>query len=164
MSMPELVPPLEDQSQGRFLELLINEAEIEVLNKSYIHSKRLNNRGRRRFPELLVQAAEKNDTQWLIKALQQPQFLRNRESRKEEGNVLRFVRMPKNPVESLAHAQMDRLRLRAHCRLMLELGHKKITLAARKQNAPWEMEKRTFDTKMVLDDLRRDACQETLLY
>lgn len=164
MSKSSLAKKIKRPPASRFEELLIEEADIEIAEGTYLKSKRLSEKGKREFPSLLLQAAGYNDTQWLIQALQQPHLLWTREARKEEGNILRFRPMPKNAFQDLAVTQMNRLRLRAHCRLQLEQGQKQIKVPCRKRDMPWEMEMRTFETQVLLEDLRRQACQESLLY
>jgi hypothetical protein len=164
MSLPQSAPTASELPPNRFRELLLEEAEKEIRNKTFIQSSRLNCRGKESYPELIYQAAAKDDTQWFIRELQVRGLLRIRDGRKEEGNVYRFVLMPTDAAESLAYAQMNRLKLRAHCRLMLENGHLEMSLPCRKREQPWEMETRTFNTEELLRDLQRDACQTTLLY
>ena len=146
-----------------FQDFLRDETTLEINAKSWFASRRLTERGKEIFPKLLLQSIEKdNGAAWLIEQLGQQRLLKNREGI-SNGTIYRFSMIPEDAVETLVYAQLNRLKLRAHCRVAIQAGKTEIAASRRSRSNPLEMEACTVDPKLLLNDLRRSAGSETTL-
>lgn len=100
---------------SRTRELMLEELIIDIEKKALYLSKRLNDSGILRYPELLRHAIEKGNDDTLAQELKNG-YLNAAEQRKKPKGGSSTVNVPVNANEMLAEGEFNRFYIRALCR------------------------------------------------
>jgi len=130
-------------------------------------SDRLNDEGRAKYPDLLLEAARSGNVDSFINSLGMQYFNTHYLRRKPKGGYTE-AKMPYNANVTLCEGEFNRFYIRAVCLKALNTGQKFVTAyRARSSTNPRPesiaIEGKQFDAKKLLDDLRENIGVDTAL-
>ncbi|NOZ63490.1 MAG: hypothetical protein GXO71_00820 [Caldiserica bacterium] len=130
-------------------------------------SDRLNDEGRRKYPDLLLEAAQSGNIESFIDSLGMQYFKTHYLKRRPKGGYTK-AKMPRNPNITLCEGEFNRFYIRAVCVKALNTGQKFVTAyRARPSTNPRPesiaIEEKQFDAEMLLKDLRNNIGVDTAL-
>lgn len=145
---------------------MIDEAEADVEAGTLFVSRRLNGRGMRRWPHILIDAIRIGDPETLASCIRTESLLVDREISHRNGQSYE-KKVPVNAADTLAEGEFIRFYMRAVCIQALSAGTKvRVYRAKPVMNPRPESEAKignVVDPTELLDDLRRNIGMETFL-
>lgn len=143
----------------RTRDYMIDEIQRDIATRALYLSPRLTPAGKRDYPGLLLEAAEKGSPESLAAALESDDRIQEEESRWTPKNRITVAATPFNTAAMLATDQFNRYYIRAVCRRALDdgAGHVEV-YRARPVQAPRPLSERLIGRWLpagaVLDDVR----------
>jgi len=98
----------------RTREFMIQELNLDISNGRLYKSQRLNSFGQETWSEILREAVQSHNDDWLADQLQTRGCFETYEPRKTRGRIT-MVKVPKNASETLAEGEFNRFYARALC-------------------------------------------------
>lgn len=139
--------------------LMLDEIETDKLVKHPIGGKRLNDKGKSVYPELLREAFGNHDERWLAHEIRKRGLLIFREEKKLGGKIIK-ASVPTTAADTLAESDFNRFYCRGVCRLVLETDEEGVvevyrakTVDHEQQSPRWSVG-RKYPAKDVLKNLR----------
>ncbi len=147
---------------------MLDEIQADVnANRLYI-SNRLNELGRRQWPELLRQAIENHNDDWLATQLRQRNYMADFEQKKKPTGGYTTSRIPITAANTLSEGEFNRFYIRGLCLSVIASGQNELEIYRGKpaNNPRPESEQRigTFlPAEKLLQDLRNSVGIDTAL-
>lgn len=105
--------------------LMAEEIESDCSREVNYVSKRLTEEGKKKFPELLIQAANEHDSAWLASELNRLGLIKTHETRRTRGGTS-TVKVPITAAETLAEGEFNLYFVRALCKYAIEQGNSEV--------------------------------------
>lgn len=151
---------------SRTRELMLEELLIDIEKKVLYLSKRLNDSGILKYPELLRYAIEKGNDNILAQELKNG-YLKVTEQRKKPKGGFSVVNVPVNANEMLAEGEFNRFYMRALCSRAIDEGKVLIVYRAKNVTNPRPESQmkigHTVNPHQLLKDLRENIGTDTAL-
>lgn len=135
------------------------ESELDVdINEDRVYiSPRLNNQGQAVWVDLLREAIQSHDEEWLEAEIRSRRLLNQNEVRIRNGKS-HSAKVPITAAETLSEGEFNRYYIRGLCLLAIQNKSKIMAYRGKSVSNPrWESEDligRAFDPQRILDDLR----------
>jgi len=142
-------------------EYMLEELQRDIKDDALYYSSRFNSKGKANWPELLENAIENYDDEWLAKQLRKIGAMKSYEKKKSGG-----AKVPKNAPKMLAEGQFNRFYIRGLCKRAIEEGISEVEVYRGKQvrNPRPKSQKlvgERFDPKRILQDVRNSKGEQT---
>jgi len=150
---------LDEKTRGYMLE----ELNKDIDSESIYYSPRLNSKGESEWIDLLRNAIEHHDDEWLANQIRRINGMKSYEMRQESK-----AKVPKNAHETLAEGEFNRYYIRGLCRRAIDEGISDVEVYRGKEvrNPRFESQKKIgerFNSKNLLEDLRESPGVEPAL-
>jgi hypothetical protein len=138
---------------------MLKELEKDRSEANLYISPRLTSEGQSRYPELLKQAIESHDEDWLAKQLRMQGKMKTEEQRKKPSGGFTTAKVPVTAPDTLAEGEFNRFYCRALCARALQNGIEYLVIYRAKQvqaSRPESVDKENTHilAKQLLHDLR----------
>jgi hypothetical protein len=137
-------------------------AEIQAARqeKNLYYSRRFNDQGITRWPELLQEAARRHDDHWLAYRLEAEGLMKGLEGARTPSGGYTIKHVPHTAAETMAEGQFNRYYILGVCRRALAAGKPSVTVYQAKQRTehPPELDEligAALDAQALHADLRR---------
>jgi hypothetical protein len=153
---------LDDRTRHSMLE----EVLMDIERKALYLSKRLNDNGIAKYPEILRRAIDRGNDSTFADELQSG-YMNTTEERKKPSGGFTSVRVPSNAHEMLAEGEYNRFYVRALCRRAIQEGTSLVIYRAKPVSNPRPESElkigQTVDPQRLLEDLRNNVGIDTAL-
>ena len=103
-------------------DFMLRELELDVRSGTLYISPRLTEAGASAWSDLLREAFEKYDDNWLAATLRSKGFIRSTEQRRKPNGGITTAKVPRNAPETLAEGEFNRFYIRGLCAYVIEMG------------------------------------------
>jgi len=151
----------------RTRDFMLKELELDISSKKLYISPRLNSIGRAKWVELLKEAIQKNNDDWLANQLRVKGYMKSYETRRTSKGIIE-VRVPSSAPETLAEGEFNRFYARGLCLRAISEGISEVVVYRGKQVQRPRPESqlmigKKINAKALLDDLRKSQGVEPAL-
>jgi hypothetical protein len=148
--------------------LMLEEIEYDIQRNTLFISPRLNDRGIKEYPNLLINAATSSNDVKLAYDLLNYKYLSDKEPRRKKDGTHSLVSVPYNANELIAEGEFNRFYIRALCLRVLNDNKGKLRVYRAKQvNSPRPESQakigQIISASTLLDDLRTNTGIDTVL-
>jgi hypothetical protein len=148
--------------------LMIDEINIDCAENKLYLSSRLNQEGKKKWADLLKEAAKSNADEWLATELIKQRLLNTEEERRKPTGGTTIAKVPVNANETLAEGEFNRFYCRAVCKYAIANKNPLVQVyRARQSKNPRSesilMEGKTISPVVLLNDLRTSQGVDTAL-
>jgi len=152
----------------RTRELMADEIGKDIEAKNVYLSGRLTPEGEIRWIDLLLEAVNDHDDDWLASQLTRLSLIRDFETRRKPTGGTTQARIPANAPDTLAQGEFNRYYIRALCRYAIDVGLDSVVVyRARHSSSPRRESEELIGKKLapgvVLNDLRSAVGVDTAL-
>jgi hypothetical protein len=139
---------------------MLDEIQAARQEKNLYYSRRFNDHGIARWPELLHEAARRHDAHWLAARLEVEGLLKWLEGARTPSGGYTIRHVPHNAAETMAEGQFNRYYILGVCRRALAQGRSSVTVYRAKQRAEHSPELEeligaSLDARALHAELRR---------
>lgn len=147
---------------------MLKELEMDVEKKTLYISPRLNERGQTTWAELLKEAINDHDDDWLANQLILKGCMKLYEERKSQSGKITIAKVPVTAPETLAEGEFNRFYARGVCARAIAEGISEVVVYRGRQVKQPRPESeamigRRIEAKALLEDLRRSQGVEPAL-
>jgi hypothetical protein len=149
-------------------QLMVRELESDQGSGTLYLSPRLTQHGAQAWPQLLREAMERHEDEWLASSLREHNYLNAKEQRAKRTGGFTTVSVPYTAADTLAEGEFNRFYARALCAHVLEFGGTEVEVYRGKAvSSPRPdseaMIGRRLPARQLLDDLRKSPGVESAL-
>lgn len=145
---------------------IIAEIKADIQEGRIYISERLNDLGRKIYPQVLLEAATNSDLNGFVVSLDMSHFNSHEQRRNPKGGYT-AAQIPHNANVTLCEGEFNRYYIRGVCLKAIEMGKRVIAYRARHSNNPRSesvaLEGRGLDPNQLLEDLRKNPGVDTAL-
>ena len=147
---------------------MLSEVAHDIASNALYISNRLNPNGRTLWPELLRQAIEHHDIQWLADALRSRACMASTEQRRKPSGGFTDAAVPVTAPDTLAEGEFNRFYIRGLCQRVLQQGSGSLVVYRAKEVSSPRAESQALigtaiDAQKTLTDLREHPGIDTAL-
>jgi hypothetical protein len=152
---------------GSVRALMLEEFELDVQGGSLYYSERFTPTGRAQYPELMRQAIQAHDEQWLENIIRQRGLLKQFESRNTQRGIIQ-AKVPVTAAQTAAEGKFNRFYIRGVCRVAIDRGDDEVVVYRAKhveRPRPGSQHRigQHMSAQAILDDLRKSSSVEPAL-
>ncbi len=138
---------------------MAQEVERDISGGNLYVSKRFNDKGRKEYPSVLLEAVKSHDDDWLALQLYARGFLDREEVKHIQKEIIAVAQVPATAGVTFAEGQFNRFYMRAVCLVAIEDGIPEVVVyrgkeAAQPRPGSEAMVGRRIPAQALLDDLR----------
>ncbi len=148
--------------------LMVRELELDQRNGTLYISPRLTENGAQAWPQVLREAMERHEDEWLASTLRERGYMKAEEQRAKPKGGFTIAKVPHTAPETLSEGEFNRFYARGLCAQVLESGgtHVEVYRGKEVSNPRPESEAmigRRLSARDLLEDLRRSTGVEPAL-
>ena len=138
---------------------MLSEVDSDLSHDKLYMSPRLNELGEQNYVDLLKEAIEHRDDEWLAQQLHSHGYMKNHEQRKKPGGGFTTAKVPKTAPETLGEGEFNRFYARGLCVRVIEEGMNQVEvyrgkLVSQPRPKSQAMSGKRLSAEALLKDLR----------